>query len=180
MMYFLFFPDNDTNDVITLSPRTSTPQHSSRAPRSSTSPWTSTRLRNTSLSPRASTHQRSSRATRSSTSPRASTWLRNTSLSPWASTPQRDFRTQGHHHTLPPMSLKMKIHVTWPVIILVLWFDWIGETQISWARGERKCCARCAKISHKNSVESAAAIEMQSTILHVPASMGWMIVVWPP
>jgi hypothetical protein len=82
MMYFLFFPDNDTNDVITLSPRTSTPQHSSRAPRSSTSPWTSTRLRNTSLSPRASTHQRSSRATRSSTSPRASTWLRNTSLSP--------------------------------------------------------------------------------------------------
>jgi hypothetical protein len=25
---------------------------------------------------------------------------------------QHDFRMQGHHHTLPPMSLKMKFHIT--------------------------------------------------------------------
>jgi hypothetical protein len=87
MMYFLFFPDKDSNDVITVSPRASTPQCSSRAPWSSSSPQALTRLTNTSHSPRASTPRCSSGAPRSSTSPWASTWLRNTSVP--SCTPQR-------------------------------------------------------------------------------------------
>ena len=93
MMYFSFFPDKDSNDVITAS----TPQHSSRAPPSSSSSRASTRLTNTSLSPRASNPWHSIGAPWSSTSPQASTWRPSC-------TPQRSTRLQNawaSSHTSP-------------------------------------------------------------------------------